>query len=164
MRKVYKIVSCSTDVHEDSYKDGEQLECVNQWSIKEICRSLLDMEFATLDDFSLLDMEFATLDDLLEQVGYNYLELPYEQKSENIKEYWFRFEDDSLKYVLRFDNDCLVDVNSHRIDKYDLASWKQGRKKLYNAHTSLYVKAEYVGSVALSEMEKDVEMLGIDVI
>ena len=151
MRKVYKIVSCSTDVHEDSYKDGEQLECVNQWSIKEICRSLLDMEFATLDD-------------LLEQVGYNYLELPYEQKSENIKEYWFRFEDDSLKYVLRFDNDCLVDVNSHRIDKYDLASWKQGRKKLYNAHTSLYVKAEYVGSVALSEMEKDVEMLGIDVI
>lgn len=151
MRKVYKIVSCSTDVHEDSYKDGEQLECVNQWSIKEICRSLLEVEFDTLGE-------------LLEQVGYNYLTLPYEQKSENIKEYWFHFEDDGLKDVLRFDNDCLVNVNSHRIGKSDLDMWKQGQKKLYNAHTTLYVKAEYVDKVELSEMEKDVEMLKIDVI
>ena len=146
MKKVYKITSCSTDVYEDSYAEGEGAFC-NHWNIDDVC--------------SLSGTEFDSLKELLEKVGDKYLVLPYKQDSANIKDYWFHFADDSLDDELRFDNDCLVDVNNERVDDNDIERWKKGTEKLYNAHTILYVKAVYTEDVKLSEMEEDLKELEI---
>ena len=148
MKKIYKITGCTTDVHEDSYKDGEGAFC-NNWSIRET-NAPLELK------------EYPSLKELLTEVGEKYLILPYKQKAEEIEKYWFHFEDPDLKDELRFDNDCMVDVNNERIDDDDLAKWKKGKMKLYNAHTVLYVKAFLVEDVKLEDMEKDANDLKIE--
>lgn len=150
MKKIYKITGCFTDVHEDDYEQGEGAFC-NNWCIRET-NAPLELK------------EYDSLKDLLVEVGDKYLVLPYKQKAEDIKDYWFHFEDPDLKDEIRFDNDCTVDVNNERIDDNDLKKWKQGKMKLYNAHTTLYVKAIYIRDAELEEMEKDVTDLGIDLI
>lgn len=150
MKKIYKITGCTTDVHEESYKDGEGVLC-NIWSIWSICDTNAPLELK----------EYPSLKELLTEVGEKYLILPYKQKAEEIEKYWFQKETD-LKDELRFDNDCMVDVYNRRIDDNDLAKWKNGKMKLYNAHTVLYVKAFLVEDVKLEDMEKDVKDLKIE--
>lgn len=150
MKKIYKITKCYTDVHEDSYKDGELGFC-NQWNIHET-NSSLELK------------EYASLKDLLVEVGDKYLVLPYKQDEKKIEEYWFHYEDPDLKDEIRFDNDCMVDGESMATNDHDIELWKEGKKKLYNAHTVLYVKAFMVEDVPLADMEKDVEELKIQLI
>lgn len=147
MKKIYKITGCTTDVHEDSYKEGEGRFC-NNWCIRET-NAPLELK------------EYDSLKDLLVEVGEKYLVLPYKQKAEDVKDYWFRFEYPDLKDEIRFENDCLVDVNNERIDDNDVEKWKEGKLKLYNAHTILYVKAFLIEDIKLDVMEKDVNDLGI---
>ena len=150
MKKIYKITGCTTDVHEDSYKDGELGFC-NQWSM-------------TDNYMGLFCKEYDSLKDLLIEVGDKYLILPYKQDEKKIEEYWFHYEDPDLKDEIRFDNDCMVDGDSLATNDHDIELWKEGKKKLYNAHTVLYVKAFMVEDVPLADMEKDVEELKLQLI
>ena len=49
MKKIYKITGCTTDVHEDSYKDGEGAFC-NNWSIRETNAPLELKEYPSLKE------------------------------------------------------------------------------------------------------------------
>jgi hypothetical protein len=59
MKKIYKITGCTTDVHEDSYKDGEGAFC-NNWSIRET-NAPLELK------------EYPPLKERLAEAGENYL-------------------------------------------------------------------------------------------
>ena len=148
-KKIYKITSCDTDVHEDSWKHGEGKYC-NRWTIDDVCRELVNMEF---DSLRLL----------LTAVAEKYLVLPYHSDPGDLKKHWFRFGDDDLHGEIRFDNDCLVDVNNESVDDNDIRLWKKGEKKLYCAHTCLYVKAEYVKEATDEELIAESGELGLDV-
>ena len=143
MKKIYKITNCFTDVHEDSYKDGEG-DFVNHWSLREVCAPV------ELEDFD-------SLSQLLAKVNEKYL---YEDK-DKLKNFWFIFEDPDLKNEIRFDCDQLVDVDNQVADKDDIEQWKKGKKKLFNAHTVLYAKAIYVEETKFDEMYQDAKALGL---
>ena len=150
MKKIYKITGCTTDVHEDSYQEGEG-KFVNCWSIREHLASLELKEFDSLKD-------------LLMEVGEKYLILPFKQDIKKVKDYWFHFDDDGLKDEIRFDNDCMVDVDNEEPSASDIREWKKGKKMLYNAHTVLYVKASYVKEATTAELEEDTKKLGIETV
>ena len=144
MKKIYKITHCNTDVHEDDYKHGEG-DFVNCWSLREICPGV------ELTDFN-------SLGDLLATVNDKYL---YEDKTK-IKGFWNIFEDPDLKEEIRFDCDQQVDVDNQVADDDDIKQWKKGKKKLFNAHTVLYVKAIYVEETKYDEMYQDAKALGLE--
>ena len=143
MKKVYKITHCSTTVHEDSYKDGEGA-FANCWSLREVCAPV------ELEDFD-------SLSQLLSKVNEKYL---YVDK-DRLKDFWYIFEDPDLKNKIRFDCDLLVDVDNQVADKDDIAQWKKGKKKLFNAHTVLYAKAIYVEETKYDEIYQDAKALGL---
>ena len=150
MKKIYKITSCDTDVHEDSWKHGEGDFC-NSWTISDVCRGLKDEEFDSLCE-------------LLTAVAEKYLVLPFKADPGDLKKHWFRFDlDDDLHGEIRFDNDCLVDADNDSVDDNDIKLWKKGKKKLYCAHTCLFVKAEYVKEATDEELIAESDELGLEV-
>lgn len=148
MKKVYKILNCSTTVHEDSYKDGEG-EFVNSWNIREVSPVL------ELTDYN-------TVKELLEKLNDKYL-YHRGKKDEGVKN-WFIFEDPDLakKDEIRFDTDQLVNVDNQEASDYEVEAWKKDEKDLYSAHTVLYVKAIMVEDVKYDEMLKDAQEIGLE--
>lgn len=147
MKKVYKIASLSTDVHEDDYKDGE-LGFVNSWTGKEVLGSSMFKEFESIAD-------------ILKLLNDKYLYIW--KDADNIKN-WAIFEEPDLKDEIRFDCDTTVDVDNNVADESDLEAWKNGKKKLYNAHSVLYVKAEYVEYASASELTEEAKKLGLETV
>lgn len=147
MKKVYRIASLSTDVHEDDYKEGE-LEFVNSWTGKDVLGT------AMFNDFESIGAILKLLND-----KYLYIW----KDADNIKN-WAIFEDPDLKDEIRFDCDTMVDVNNSVADESDLEAWKNGEKKLYNAHSVLYVKAEYVEYAPNNELTEEAKKLGLETI
>lgn len=147
MKKVYRIASLSTDVHEDDYKEGE-LEHVNSWSGQDILGSSMFKEFESIAS-------------ILKLLNDKYLYIY--KDADNIKN-WAIFEDPDLKDEIRFDCDTMVDVNNSVADDSDLEEWKKGEKKLYNAHSILYVKAEYIECASTSELTDEAKKLGLETI
>lgn len=144
MKKIYKITHCNTDVHEDDYQHGEG-DFVNCWSLREIC-PVVELT------------EFDSISDLLAVVNEKYL---YEDKTK-LKGFWYIFEDPDLKDEIRFDCDQQVDVDNQVADDDDIKQWKKGKKKLFAAHTVLYVKAVYIEETKYDEMYQDAKALGLD--
>lgn len=147
MKKVYRIASLSTDVHEDDYKDGE-LGFVNYWTGKDILGTAMFNDFESIAD-------------ILKMLNDKYLYIW--KDADNIKN-WAIFEDPDLKDEIRFDCDTMVDVDNNVADESDLEAWKNGRKKLFNAHSVLYVKAEYVKYASTSELTEEAKKLGLEMI
>ena len=147
MKKVYRIASLSTDVHEDDYKDGE-LEYVNGWTGHEVLGTAMYKEFDSIVDiFKLLNVKYL----------YIY------KDADNIKN-WAIFEDPDLKDEIRFDCDTMVDVDNNVADESDLEAWKNGKKKLFNAHSILYVKSEYIEYASANELTEEAKKLGLETI
>lgn len=142
MKKVYKILNCFTTVHEDSYEKGEG-KFVNCWSLHEVS-------------------EYDTIKELLEKLNETYL-YHRGKKDEGVKN-WFIFEDPDLakKGEIRFDTDQLVDVDNQEASDYEVEAWKKNERELYNAHTTLYVKAVMVEDVKYDEMLKDAQEIGLE--
>ncbi len=147
MKKVYRIASLSTDVHEDDYKEGE-LEHVNSWSGQDVLGSSMFKEFESIA--SILKL-------LNDKYLYIYKDV------DNIKN-WAIFDDPDLTEEIRFDCDTMVDVNNSVADDSDLEEWKKGEKKLYNAHSVLYVKAEYIECASAGELTDEAKKLGLETI
>lgn len=147
MKKVYRITSLSTDVHVDDYKDGE-LEFVNSWTGKDVLGTAMFNDFESIAD-------------ILKLLNDKYLYIW--KDADNINN-WAIFEDPDLKDEIRFDCDTMVDVNNSAADDSDLEEWKNGEKKLYNAHSVLYVKAEYVKYASASELTEEAKKLGLETI
>ena len=147
MKKVYRIASLSTDVHEDDYKEGE-LEHVNGWSGHDVLGQTMFKEFDSIPD-------------ILKMLNDKYLYIY--KDADNIKN-WGIFEDPDLKDEIRFDCDTMVDVDNNVADESDLEEWKKGEKKLYNAHSVLYVKAEYVEYASADELTEEAKKLGLEMI
>lgn len=147
MKKVYKIASLFTDVHEDDYKEGE-LGYVNGWSGHDILGTAMFKEFDSIAD-------------ILKMLNEKYLYIY--KDADNIKN-WGIFEDPDLKDEIRFDCDSLVDVDNNIADESDIESWKKGETKLFNAHSILYVKAEYVEYASADELTEEAKKLGLETI
>jgi hypothetical protein len=147
MKKVYKIASLSSTVHEDDYEQGE-LECVNHWSGPDVLHA--DMY-----------REFESIDAILKMLNDEYLYI--HKDADNIKN-WAIFEDPDLKDEIRFDCDTMVDIDNNVADEADLAAWKKGRKKLFNAHSILYVKCEYTKYASADELTEEAKKLGLETI
>ena len=147
MKKVYRIASLSTDVHEDDYKEGE-LNFVNSWSGQDVLGTSMFKEFGSITD-------------ILKLLNDKYLYIY--KDADNIKN-WAIFEDPDLTEEIRFDCDTMVDVNNSVADESDLEAWKNGKKKLYNAHTVLYVKAEYIECASNNELTEEAKKLGLETI
>lgn len=147
MKKVYRIASLSTDVHEDDYKEGE-LEFVNSWSGHDVLGKIMFKEFESIGD-------------ILKMLNDKYLYIY--KDTDNIKN-WAIFEDPDLKDEIRFDCDTMVDVDNNVADESDLEAWKNGRTKLFNAHSVLYVKAEYVEYAPNNELTEEAKKLGLETI
>lgn len=147
MKKVYKIASLSTSVYEDDYKEGE-LGCVNGWSGHDVLGQTMFKEFESIHD-------------ILKMLNDKYLYIY--KDADNIKN-WAIFEDPDLKDEIRFDCDTMVDVDNNVADESDLEAWKKGEKKLYNAHSVLYVKAEYVEYAPADELTEEAKKLGLETI
>ena len=147
MKKVYRIASLSTDVHVNDYKDGE-LEFVNSWSGNDILGTAMFNDFKSIPD-------------ILKLLNDKYLYIY--KDADNIKN-WGIFEDPDLKDEIRFDCDTMVDVDNNVADESDLEAWKNGRKKLFNAHSILYVKAEYVEYASNNELTEEAKKLGLETI
>ena len=103
MKKIYRIASLSTDVHEDDYKEGE-LEFVNSWTGSDVLRSLMYSEFESIAD-------------ILKMLNDKYLYIW--KDADNIKN-WAIFDDPDLKDEIRFDCDTMVDVDNNVADESDL--------------------------------------------
>lgn len=147
MKKVYKIASLTTTVHEDDYEHGE-LGFVNSWSGKDVL------------GVHMFD-EFETIADILKMLNDKYLYIY--KDADNIKN-WAIFEDPDLKDEIRFDCDTMVDVDNNVADESDLEAWKKGEKKLYNAHSVLYIKAESVEYASASELTEEAKKLGLETV
>ena len=147
MKKVYRIVSLSTDVHEDDYKEGE-LDYVNSWSGSDVLRSTMYREFESIAD-------------ILKLLNSKYL---YIYKGADDIKNWAIFDDPDLKDEIRFDCDTMVDVDNNVADESDLEKWKKGKKKLYNAHSVLYVKAEYIEYAPTDELTEEAKKLGLETV
>ena len=147
MKKVYKIASLSTDVHVDDYEQGE-LEYVNGWSGHEVLGKTMYKEFDSIGN-------------ILKLLNDKYLYIY--KDADNIKN-WGIFEDPDLKEEIRFDCDTMVDVDNNVADESDLEAWKNGEKKLFNAHSILYVKAEYVEYASINELTEEAKKLGLETI
>ena len=147
MKKVYRIASLSTDVHEDDYKDGE-LEFVNSWTGPDVLHAAMYREFDSIDT-------------ILKLLNDKYLYIW--KDADNIKN-WAIFEDPDLKDEIRFDCDTMVDVDNNVADESDLEAWKNGRKKLFNAHSVLYVKCEYIEYASANELTEEAKKLGLEMI
>lgn len=147
MKKVYRIVSLYTEVHEDDYKEGE-LDYVNSWSVSDVLRSAMYREFESIAD-------------ILKLLNDKYLYIY--KDADNIKN-WAIFEDPDLKDEIRFDCDTMVDVDNNVADEADLKAWKNGEKKLFNAHSVLYVKCECVEYASTNELTEEAEKLGLDTV
>lgn len=147
MKKVYRIASLSTVVYEYDYKEGE-LEHVNSWTGKDVLGT------AMFNDFESIGAILKLLND-----KYLYIW----KDADNIKN-WAIFEDPDLTEEIRFDCDTMVDVDNNVADESDLEEWKKGEKKLYNAHSVLYVKAEYVEFASASELTEEAKKLGLEMI
>ena len=147
MKKVYKIASLSTDVHVDDYEQGE-LEYVNGWSGHEVLGKTMYKEFDSIGN-------------ILKLLNDKYLYIY--KDADNIKN-WGIFEDPDLKEEIRFDCDTMVDVDNNVADESDLEAWKNGEKKLFNAHSILYVKAEYVEYASANELTEEAKKLGLETI
>lgn len=145
MKKIYRIASLSTDVHEDDYKEGE-LDYVNSWSGPDVLRSAMYREFESIAD-------------ILKLLNEKYLYIW--KGADNIKN-WAIFEDPDLKGEIRFDCDTMVDVDNNVADESDLKAWKKGKKKLYNAHSVLYVKGEYTEYASAEELTEEAKKLGLE--
>lgn len=145
MKKIYRIASLSTDVHEDSYKGGE-LDFVNSWSGKDVLQSTMFNGFESIAD-------------ILKMLNEHYLYIW--KDADNIKN-WAIFEDSDLKDEIRFDCDTMVDADNNVADEADLKAWKKGKKKLFNAHSVLYVKAEYVEYASNNELTEEAKKLGLE--
>lgn len=146
MKKVYKILSCFTTVHEDSYENGEGKFATN-WD---------------LDKCSMALADYTTVKELLEKVNEEYL-YHRSKKDEGVKN-WFIFEDPDLakKGEIRFDTDQLINVDNQEACDYEIEAWKKNEKQLYSAHTTLYVKAVMVEDVNYDEMLKDAQEIGLE--
>lgn len=144
MKKIYRIESLFTDVHEYDYKDGE-LEFVNSWSGSDVLRSLMYREFESIAD-------------ILKMLNSKYLYIY--KDADNIKN-WAIFDDPDLEDEIRFDCDTMVDGDNIVADEADLEAWKKGRKKLYNAHSVLCVKAEYTEYASADELAEEAKKLGL---
>ena len=92
MKKVYRIESLSTDVHEDDYEHGE-LEFVNSWSGPDVLHTAMYREFESIGD-------------ILKMLNSKYLYIY--KDADNIKN-WAIFDDPDLKDEIRFDCDTMVD-------------------------------------------------------
>lgn len=147
MKKIYRIASLSTDVHEDDYKHGE-LEFVNGWTGKDILGTSMFTEFESIAD-------------ILKLLNEKYLYIWEDE--DNIKN-WAIFDDPDLKDEIRFDCDTMVDVDNNVADEDDLKAWKKGKKKLYNAHSVLYVKCEYTKYASADELTEEAEKLGLEIV
>lgn len=147
MKKVYKIASLSTDVHEDSYEQGE-LDYVNSWTGHDVLGTAMFKEFNSIGD-------------ILKMLNDKYL---YIYKDANNIKNWGIFDDPDLKDEIRFDCDSLVDVDNNIADESDIESWKKGETKLFNAHSVLYVKAEYVEYASANELTEEAKKLGLETI
>lgn len=147
MKKVYRIASLSTGVHEDDYKDGE-LGFVNYWTGKDILGTAMFNDFESIAD-------------ILKMLNDKYLYIW--KDADNIKN-WAIFEDPDLKDEIRFDCDTTVDVDNNVAGESDLEAWKNGEKKLYNAHSVLYVKCEYVEYASAGELTEEAKKLGLEMI
>ena len=147
MKKIYRIASLSTDVHVDDYKQGE-LEYVNGWSGHEVLGTNMYKEFDSIGD-------------ILKMLNDKYLYIY--KDADNIKN-WGIFEDPDLKDEIRFDCDTMVDVDNNVADESDLKAWKKGEKKLFNAHSILYIKAEYVEYASVNELTEEAKKLGLETI
>lgn len=145
MKKIYKLTYGFTDVHEDNYQEGEG-DFANCWNTREVCPAL------ELKDYD-------SIGDLLAEVNEKYL---YEDKTK-IKGFWNIFEDPyRQKEEIRFDCDQQLDVDNRVADDDDIKQWKKGKKKLFAAHTVLYVKSFYVEETKFDEMYQDAKALGLD--
>lgn len=147
MKKVYRIASLSTVVYEDDYKEGE-LEHVNSWYGRDVLGTAMFKDFESIAD-------------ILKLLNDKYLYIY--KGADNIKN-WAIFEDPDLKDEIRFDCDTMVDVDNNVADESDLEEWKKGEKKLYNAHSVLYVNAEYVEYASASELTEEAKKLGLETI
>ena len=147
MKKVYRIASLSTNVHEDDYEQGE-LGFVNSWSGPDVLHA--DMY-----------RDFDSIPDILKMLNDKYLYI--HKDADNIKN-WAIFEDPDLKDEIRFDCDTMVDIDNNVADEADLAAWKKGRKKLFNAHSVLYVKCEYTKCASADELTEEAKKLGLETI
>ena len=147
MKKVYRIASLSTVVYEDDYKEGE-LEHVNSWYGLDVLGTAMFKDFESID---------AILKLLNDKYLYIY------KDADNIKN-WAIFEDPDLKDEIRFDCDTMVDVDNNVADESDLEEWKKGEKKLFNAHSVLYVKCEYIEYASNNELTEEAKKLGLEMI
>ena len=147
MKKVYRIASLSTDVHVDDYKDGE-LEHVNNWTGHDVLGTSMFKEFESIAD-------------ILKLLNDKYLYIY--KDADNIKN-WAIFDDPDLTKEIRFDCDTTVDVDNNVAGESDLEAWKNGKKKLYNAHSVLYVKCEYVEYASAGELAEEAKKLGLETI
>lgn len=147
MKKVYRIASLSSTVHEDDYEQGE-LECVNHWSGPDVLHASMYREFESIPD-------------ILKMLNDEYLYI--HKDADNIKN-WAIFEDPDLKDEIRFDCDTMVDIDNNVADEADLEAWKKGRKKLFNAHSVLYVKCEYTKYASADELTEEAKKLGLETI
>lgn len=144
MKKIYRIKHLSTDVYEDDWEDGEG-EHVNSWSGREVLGQTMSADYDSIGD-------------ILRMLNDKYLYLW--KDADNIKN-WAIFVDDSLEDEIRLDCDTLVDVENSPADDTDIENWKQGKTKLYNAHSVLYVTAEYATYASTDELTEEAEKLGL---
>lgn len=146
-QKIYRIQSLNTEVVEDDWNHGEG-DYVNSWSGGEVLGKKMYQSFNSLAD-------------IFRMLNEDYL---YMWKGvDNIKN-WFIFEDPDHENEIRFDCDTLVDKDNSPADEYDIKSWKKGEQKLFNAHSVLYVTAEYTKPASTAELTEDAKKLGLDTI
>lgn len=147
MKKVYRIKSLWSSVTEDSYEEGELGE-VGSWSGREI----LGQKFYTAYD---------SIGDILRTLNSEYLYMW--KDADNVKN-WALFDDDSLTDEVRLDCDILVDAENSPASDKDVEKWRSGEMKLYNAHSVLYVTAEYVTYSPKDELTNEAQSLGLETI
>lgn len=147
MKKIYRIAGLFTDVYEDDYEQGE-LGHVNNWTGPDVLHSLMYHEFESIAD-------------ILKMLNDKYLYIW--KDADNIKN-WAIFDDPDLKDEIRFDCDTTVDIDNNVADDSDLEAWKKGKKKLFNAHSVLYVKGEYIEYASADELGEDAKKLGLETV
>lgn len=146
-QKIYRIHSLNTEVVEDDWNHGEG-DYVNSWSGGEVLGKKMYQSFNSLADIFSMINEY-------------YLDIW--NGADNIKN-WFISEDLDHENKIRFDCDTLVDKDNIPADESDIKSWKKGEKKLFNAHSILYVTSEHVKPASTAEIIEDAMKLGLETI
>ena len=137
----YRIVNAHVDVYVDDPEQGET-DFYKDYAVDSLINS---------------NDHYASLNDLLRAVANQIGDSAYADPA-----YWLADRYKDSDGILKLQTDVTVDSHDIPADDSDLQAWKQGKRRLYNAHWLLDVRCRISTPIPVDDMRKELAAFQVD--